>query len=502
MAEDDWGGWRGLTASLGERVQLVGDDLLVTNKERLARAVDERAANAILIKPNQIGTLTETLETIRAAQRAGWSVVHFPPLGGDGGHDDRPPRGSHGRRPDQDRRPRAERPHCEVQRVAAHRGGARCGGTLRRAGGIRAFPSLRARLRVTSAAGSGDNGETPEPGFAAAEAPQRVSGMRLPERWIEPGRPAQLDPAAADAWRQSGFLLGEESALLSRGFALQLQLAATGYEPAARTMSMAALASQWSRALTAQSEALALIRRGGYGTAVALMRQAVELVAAQIALSGGEFDEFRRWAHHAYARHEPSRAEEVGLGHYFAGEAIASDGALRVLYRAASGPREAQLRRDRPVRREWSRAPALPVVFGDQAFHLGWAQLLTGWLALIGERQVHLALHAREHFPAATNSGPRRRAGSGRRRRFGARPTAADWRSGPTRTTGGDTSCSTFGAGPATPRAAFFCSVAAHRPPRPARAPARRARAPGVAPGGSGDTGGRGRVRVHPLPRR
>ena len=75
MAEDDWAGWRALTASLGERVQIVGDDLLVTNRERLARAVDERAANAILIKPNQIGTLTETLETIRAAQRAGWSAV-------------------------------------------------------------------------------------------------------------------------------------------------------------------------------------------------------------------------------------------------------------------------------------------------------------------------------------------------------------------------------------------------------------------------------------------
>ncbi len=75
MAEDDWAGWRALTASLGERIQIVGDDLLVTNRERLARAVDERAANAILIKPNQIGTLTETLETIRAAQRAGWSAV-------------------------------------------------------------------------------------------------------------------------------------------------------------------------------------------------------------------------------------------------------------------------------------------------------------------------------------------------------------------------------------------------------------------------------------------
>ena len=75
MAEDDWSGWRTLTERLGDRVQLVGDDLLVTNRERLQRAVDERAANAILIKPNQIGTLTETLETVRAAQRAGWSVV-------------------------------------------------------------------------------------------------------------------------------------------------------------------------------------------------------------------------------------------------------------------------------------------------------------------------------------------------------------------------------------------------------------------------------------------
>ena len=75
MAEDDWAGWRALTASLGDRVQIVGDDLLVTNRERLSRAVGERAANAILVKPNQIGTLTETLETIRAAQRAGWGVV-------------------------------------------------------------------------------------------------------------------------------------------------------------------------------------------------------------------------------------------------------------------------------------------------------------------------------------------------------------------------------------------------------------------------------------------
>ena len=252
---------------------------------------------------------------------------------------------------------------------------------------------------MTSASG-GDNGGTPESGLPAAEAPQRVSGMRMPERWVEPGRPAELDPAAEDAWRQSSFLLAEDLSLLAEGFALQLRLAATGYEPSARTMSMAALASQWSRALTAESEALALVRRGGYGAAVALIRQAVELVAAQVALAGGELDDFRRWAHHAYGRHEPTRAEEVGLGHYFAGEAIASDEALRVVYRACSdlgrpnfGATALFVAGDAGPRR-------YPLVFGDQAFHLGWAQLLAGWLALIGERQLHLALHARAHFPA------------------------------------------------------------------------------------------------------
>ena len=75
MAEDDWEGWQRLTATIGERVQTVGDDLLVTNPERLRRAIAERSANSILIKPNQIGTLTETLEAVALAQRAGWTTV-------------------------------------------------------------------------------------------------------------------------------------------------------------------------------------------------------------------------------------------------------------------------------------------------------------------------------------------------------------------------------------------------------------------------------------------
>ena len=75
LAEDDWDGWTALTERLGARIQLVGDDLLVTNTERLARAIRERAANSILVKLNQIGTLTETIEAVEMAQRAGWTAV-------------------------------------------------------------------------------------------------------------------------------------------------------------------------------------------------------------------------------------------------------------------------------------------------------------------------------------------------------------------------------------------------------------------------------------------
>src|SRR4029079_15394825 len=75
LAEDDWAGWTEIVRCLGDRVQLVGDDLLVTNTERIARAIGEGAANSVLIKLNQIGTLTETIEAIELARRAGWTAI-------------------------------------------------------------------------------------------------------------------------------------------------------------------------------------------------------------------------------------------------------------------------------------------------------------------------------------------------------------------------------------------------------------------------------------------
>jgi enolase len=75
LAEDDWAGWAALTASIGDRVQIVGDDLFVTNPDRLGRGIAEGCANALLVKVNQIGTLTETLDAVTLAHRSGYRCM-------------------------------------------------------------------------------------------------------------------------------------------------------------------------------------------------------------------------------------------------------------------------------------------------------------------------------------------------------------------------------------------------------------------------------------------
>ena len=75
LAEDDWEGWTKITAELGEKVQLVGDDLYVTNPERLQKGIDHKAGNAILVKVNQIGTLSETMDAVALAQNHGMKAI-------------------------------------------------------------------------------------------------------------------------------------------------------------------------------------------------------------------------------------------------------------------------------------------------------------------------------------------------------------------------------------------------------------------------------------------
>jgi len=75
LQEEDWEGWKLLTEKYGQQILIVGDDLLVTNPERVKKAIEQKSCNAILVKPNQIGTITETLEVIRLAREAGWKVI-------------------------------------------------------------------------------------------------------------------------------------------------------------------------------------------------------------------------------------------------------------------------------------------------------------------------------------------------------------------------------------------------------------------------------------------
>ena len=75
LAENDWEGWVELTKRIGDKVQLVGDDLFVTNTEYIAKGIEMKAANSVLIKLNQIGTITETIDAIEMAKKAGWTAV-------------------------------------------------------------------------------------------------------------------------------------------------------------------------------------------------------------------------------------------------------------------------------------------------------------------------------------------------------------------------------------------------------------------------------------------
>jgi enolase len=75
LAQDDWDGWKLMVKELGDKIQIVGDDLLVTNPDRVRRGIKEKAANSLLVKVNQIGSLTETIEAVEACQRAGWTAV-------------------------------------------------------------------------------------------------------------------------------------------------------------------------------------------------------------------------------------------------------------------------------------------------------------------------------------------------------------------------------------------------------------------------------------------
>ena len=187
MAEDDWDGWAALTAALGGRIQLVGDDLFVTNSARLAMGIERRVANSVLVKVNQIGTLTETLDTVALATRSGYTSVMSHRSGRDRGHHDRRPGGGHELRPDQDRRPCPLRPRGQVQPAPAHRGRPRRGRGL--PGPRRPGPRPRWARLMAPAAATAPEGEVDVEGDRRRRRRQTPAPDARAERW-SPGAPS------------------------------------------------------------------------------------------------------------------------------------------------------------------------------------------------------------------------------------------------------------------------------------------------------------------------
>ena len=141
-AEDDWAAWEAQTRELGERLQLVGDDVFVTSPARLQEGIDRGVGNAILVKVNQIGTLTETIEAVRLAQRHGYAAVMSHRSGETEDATIADLAVALGSRPDQDRRAGSLGPRREVQPAAPDRGGARLALGLSRLGRIPARGAL------------------------------------------------------------------------------------------------------------------------------------------------------------------------------------------------------------------------------------------------------------------------------------------------------------------------------------------------------------------------
>ena len=213
MAEEDWDGWKLMTERLGSKIQLVGDDLFVTNTERLARGIEMGVANSILVKVNQIGTLTETLDAIEMAKRAGYTAVisHRSGETEDTTIADLAVATNAGQI--KTGAPRALRPRREVQSAPPHRGRARRFGGVSRSGGVLQHPWLtgtdfrrRQSTRASRAECSPEairrrHDDAAESAGGPAVGALVRRGRPERRRRAGPGRPAEGDVGVAESER-------------------------------------------------------------------------------------------------------------------------------------------------------------------------------------------------------------------------------------------------------------------------------------------------------------
>ncbi|OGO50801.1 MAG: hypothetical protein A2148_03750 [Chloroflexi bacterium RBG_16_68_14] len=228
---------------------------------------------------------------------------------------------------------------------------------------------------------------------------QRVSAIPFPERYDLPGKPQGASTQAQDAYRQTTFVLGDDLHLFAEGMNLQLRIVRDASPSAFRTHPYAALMGLWSRTFLALADTCLLVTRGSYPSCLSLVRAACEHIAAQHQLHASEMELVLEWLAGHLRPNEQHKALEFGLGRYFAGETLASDQRLRRVYRPASELGRPNFGATLLQVGPESNNQRLALTFADASFHLGWAEIVLGWLLALCERQLAVAVHAQGVFP-------------------------------------------------------------------------------------------------------
>lgn len=229
---------------------------------------------------------------------------------------------------------------------------------------------------------------------------QRVSRIPFPERYDLPARPDGVSTQAQDAFRQTSFVLGKELRLFEEGMNLQLNIVRDSAHSSFRKHPYAALIGLWSRTFSTLADACVLATRGSYASCAPLVRSACEFIAAQHQLQAQdeEMEQFLEWLAGALTPNEQHKAFEFGLGRYFAGETLAADERLRGVYRPASELGRPSFGATLLFLGPESNNQRLALSFADSSFHVGWAEVVLGWLLALCERQLAVAVHAKGVF--------------------------------------------------------------------------------------------------------
>lgn len=212
----------------------------------------------------------------------------------------------------------------------------------------------------------------------------------FPKEYSLPAKPSRAGAQVLDAHRQSGFLLGDDLALFERAMDLQLSLVAANAK--VRGVRAAAMFSLWSRTFTSLADACTLMSQGSYASCPPLARVALDAIAVQRSLIANGFDDYEQWYHHAVSQDREHTAVRIDTGNYKAASVLVSDERLGALYRLLMDLSLPHFGSTLFLAAPETSLQKVPVAFADNSFHLGLAQLITGWLLLLAGEQLTTAL--------------------------------------------------------------------------------------------------------------